>query len=170
MQVSFDTAPAFHVKLSPPGFVFAHCCLLTPHIPALLMKSLVSTDVVNVLLDIFDSGAEQIRQKQLGIIPPEQQLEPMGNSSVTLVPGDGPPMSTISESLTITTLKALLELVKQGIEVQRSEGLPENPLVRMCLEGDAIERLRRVLDTTALPPEGYELGSTLFKGLIGASS
>lgn len=156
------------------GFVFAHCCLLSHHIPALLVRTLVGNDVVTVLLEVVEAGAEQIRQKQLSIaIAVDQQIESMnGGQTTTAVtgPGDGPPMTTISESLTVIALKALVELIRQGVEVQRNEDLPVNPLLRMCLESDAIGRLRRVLDTTDLPPDGFEIGNTLLQGLIIASS
>lgn len=79
-------------------------------------------------------------------------------------------MTSISERLTIVVLKALVELIKRGSEVQRTQGLPENPLLRMCIEGDAIQRLRKVVDGTALPPEGFELGSALLQGLRGVAS
>lgn len=129
------------------------------------MKILVINDVISLLLDIVESGADQIQHKHLN------------NSATDFINGQnssssshsGPPLSKILAELAPIGLKALYSLIEEGVRVATSERLPENPVLRMCVDSNSIERLRKVLNSTALPQDAFELGNLLLHGMIAAT-
>lgn len=161
------TLPASGVR-ECAAFVFIQCLLLSRYIPTLHMKVLVSQEVVKVVIEAIEFASEQIRARQL-LGPNAAEVlraanSPPGTSPTTASPG--PTLPAVSESLAIAGLKALGEHISEGEAVQNTEELLQNPVMMMCVENDIPNRLRNVLNSTALPEEGYQLGGKLLQRCI----
>lgn len=133
------------------SFLFAHLVITASTLPELLWKIIATADAVTLLVSMLEFSINENTVANVAGTNDAQLSQPN-------LPG-------LLENTAVVLLEAIVELVRQGEVLKRTQPLQENPVVRFLVSCDAVRRLQHLLQNTSLPPQTLESVATIMHQL-----